>query len=206
MRKTQFTAIDSPIRVIEFLDMQTIHCTQKLLKELGKQSATIPESRPQKGFLGPWHANLIRIDRRKCVLFTNDLTLYSFLVPEVKKTDLVKFRELFLIHLKANLIKEGFGMGDINKALGECDEINVAPTKNRSVLGSMNDFVRQLEFIISRFGGLDRTDMLAVNMEINRIPMGTFKKYGFPIRKLYELFGRRDKIVFDMPFPDQDIQ
>jgi hypothetical protein len=73
-------------------------------------------------------------------------------------------------------------------------------TIHRSVLGSMNDFVRQLEFFISRFGGLDRTDMLAVNMQINRTPMGTFKKYGFPIAKLYELFGRRDKIVFDVSF------
>ena len=28
-----------------------------------------------------WHANLLRIDRRKCVLFTQDATLYSVFVP-----------------------------------------------------------------------------------------------------------------------------
>ena len=185
--------------------MQTIHCTQKLLKELGKQGATIPQSESQHGFLGPWHANLIRIERRKCILFTNDLTLYSFLVPEVKKADIIKFRELFLIHLKVNFIKEGFGTEEINKALGEYDEIAVAPTRNRSVLGSMNDFVNQLEFFISRFGGLDRANMLAINMQINRIPMGALK-YHYPVEKVYELFGRRDKITLAMPFPFQDMQ
>ncbi len=65
--------------------MQPIHCTQKLLKELGKRGAGVPQPEPQRGLLGPWHANLIRIERRKCILFTNDLTLYSFLVPGVKK-------------------------------------------------------------------------------------------------------------------------
>lgn len=175
--------------------MQTIHCTQKLLKELGKPGATIPQSEPRQGLLGPWHANLIRIERRKCVLFTNDLTLYSFLVSEVKKAYLSNFRELFLIHLKVNLIKEGFGSSDTNKVLAEYNEIAIAPTKNRSVLGSMNDFVNQYEFLVARSGGLDRADMLAVNMQINRIPMGALK-YHFPIEKVYELFGRHDKVIF----------
>jgi hypothetical protein len=169
------------------------------LKERDKKDAPTPNPATQGSFLGPWHANLIRIERRKCVLFTNDLTLYSFLVPGVKKTHLSNFRELFLIHLKMNLVKEGFGKEDINKALGEYDEIAVAPTKNRSVLGSMNDFVNQYEFLVTRSGGLDRADMLAVNMQINRIPMGALR-YHYPIEKVYELFGRHDKVIFSPRF------
>jgi len=61
----------------------------------------------------------------------------------------------------------------------------------------MNDFVNQYNFSISRFGGLDGADMLAVNMQINRIPMGALK-YRYPIDKLYELFGRQDKVT--LPF------
>jgi hypothetical protein len=173
--------------------MQTIHCTQKLLKELGKQGATIPQSATQHSLLGPWHANLIRIERRKCSLFTNGCTLYSFLVPGVKKADLNNFRELFLLHLKMNLMKEGFRTEDINKALGAYEEISVAPTTNRSVLGSMNDLVNQSDFLVYRAGGLDKADMLLVNMLLNRIPMGALK-YQYPIEKLYERFGRQDKV------------
>lgn len=52
--------------------------------------------------------------------------LYSFLVPGVKKADLKNFRELFLLHLKMNLMKEEFGAEDINNALEEYKEITVA--------------------------------------------------------------------------------
>ena len=173
--------------------MQTIHCTQKLLKELGKQGATIPKSETQHSFLGPWHANLIRIERRKCILFTNDFTLYSFLVPGVKKADLNNFRDMFLLHLRINLIKEGFSAEDIHNTLVEYEEIAVAPTTNRSVLGSMNDLVNQSDSLVHRAGGLDKADILVVNMLINRIPMGALK-YQYPIEKLYERFGRQDKV------------
>jgi len=173
--------------------VQIIHCTKKLLTELEAppNGSMVPE--PLSGFLGPWHANLIRIERRKCILLTNDSTLYSFLIPGVKKKDLSNFRELFALHLKMNLAKEGFGPEDIAKALREYDEIAIAPTANRSVLGSMNDLAYQADFLVSRAGGLEKGDILTVNMMLNRIPMGAIK-YRYAIDELYELFGRTDKI------------
>jgi uncharacterized protein DUF6933 len=55
--------------------MRIIHCTQKLLKELDVPLVE-PEniSAPAEG-LGNWYANLLRIDRKKCLLFTNEKTL-----------------------------------------------------------------------------------------------------------------------------------
>jgi len=145
------------------------------------------------GFLGSWHANLIRIERRKCLLLTNDRTLYSFLIPGAKKKDLGNIREIFVLHLKMNLEKEGFGPEDVNKALEEYSEITIAPTTSRSVLGSMNDLADQVDFLVSRAGGLEEGDILTVNMMLNRIPMGAIK-YRYAIDKVYELFGRTDKI------------
>ncbi len=66
--------------------MQILHCTQKLLTELGTPLLADIPADPEG--LGNWYANLIRIDRRKCLLFTNDKTLYSFLIPAVKKENL----------------------------------------------------------------------------------------------------------------------
>jgi hypothetical protein len=118
----------------------------------------------------------------------------------VKKKDLGNFRELFALHLKMNLAKEGFGPEDITKALEEYGEIVIAPTKNRSVLGSMNDLADQAELLVSRAGGLEKGDILTVNMMLNRIPMGAIK-YDYAIEKLYELFGRTDKILLPInPF------
>lgn len=176
--------------------MQVIHCTKKLLIELGALGSKMPPE-PSAGFLGPWHANLIRIERKKCILFTNDRTLYSFLVPGYKKKDDV--HDLFLLNLNSSLAAEGFGQGDILKALDEYREIAIAPTTNRSVLGSMNDLVNQVEFYIGRAGGLEDAEMLRVNMMLNRVPMGALK-YKYAIEKVYELFGRTDRVRDIDPF------
>jgi hypothetical protein len=170
--------------------MQIIHCTRKLLHELGALGSKMPAEHPA-GVLGPWHANLIRIERRKCILFTNDRTLYSFLVPGVKKKD--DIHELFLLHLNAGLAAEGLKQGEILKALAEYGEIAIAPTSNRSVLGSMNDLAGEVKFLISRAGGLEKADMLRVNMMLNRVPMGALK-YDFAIERVYEHFGRTDRV------------
>ncbi len=170
--------------------MQIIHCTKKLLNELGALGGKMPAKHPT-GVFGPWHANLIRIERRKCVLFTNDRTLYSFLVPGVKKKD--DIHDLFLVNLNAQLAAEGLRQGERLKALTESGEIAFAPTANRSVLGSMNDLVNRVEFLISRAGGLEKADMLRVNMMLNRVPMGALK-YHYDIEKVYELFGRTDAV------------
>ena len=67
--------------------MRLLHCTQKLLKELGKPPLQNPDTSPENSEgLGNWYANLLRIDRRKCLLFTNEKTLYTFLIPKVLKT------------------------------------------------------------------------------------------------------------------------
>ena len=174
--------------------MQIIHCTRKLINELEASPGRSITPEHSSGFLGPWHSNLIRIERRKCLLLTNDRTLYSFLVPGVKKKDLSNFQELFVLHLKMNLGKEGFGPEDINKALEEYSEIEIEKTASRSVLGSTNDLAYQVDFLVSRAGGLEKADMLIVNMMLNRIPMGAIKyPYAIEIEKVYELFGWSDK-------------
>jgi hypothetical protein len=168
--------------------MQIIHCTKKLLNELGALGSKMPAEHPT-GVFGPWHANLIRIERRKCILITNDRTLYSFLVPGVKKKD--DFHEMFLMNLNAHLAAEGLRKGEILTALEEYSEIAIAPTTNRSVLGSMNDLVNQVEFLIHRAGGLEKSDIL--NMMLSRVPMGALK-YHYAVEKASELFVRTDAV------------
>lgn len=61
--------------------MRILYCTQKLLKELNVLPLSDPGEVSSSEGLGNWYANLLRIERRKCLLFTNEKTLYSFLVP-----------------------------------------------------------------------------------------------------------------------------
>ena len=51
--------------------MQLIRCTQKLIKELRIEPS---EQEAQPGNIGGWHANLLRIERKKYVLFSHAKT------------------------------------------------------------------------------------------------------------------------------------
>lgn len=169
--------------------MRIIHCTRKLLKELDvplvePDKISLPTER-----LGNWYANLLRIDRRKCVIFTNEKTLYTFLIPKVLKGNLKNIEEEFLIHLSYNLQNEGFGLEVINRIMQEYGKIGFAKTASKRVLGSMNELAYQYEFQIMRDGGIDNIKILQLNQRINRTPMGALK-YGYPIEGLRKLLDK----------------
>jgi len=167
--------------------VRIIHCTRKLLKELDV-SPIEPDSYPSNTEgLGNWYANLLRIDRRKCLIFTNEKTLYSFLIPKVLKNNLKNIEEEFLINLNYNLQNEGFSLEVINKIMQEYQEIGFAKTVSKSVLGSMNDLAYQYKFEIMRSEGIDNIRIPQLNQRINRTPMRALN-YKFSIEALKNLF------------------
>ncbi|MBM4146179.1 MAG: hypothetical protein FJ240_07875 [Nitrospira sp.] len=169
--------------------MRLLHCTRKLLKELYVplvEPDKIPQ--PTEG-LGNWYANLLRIERRKCLLFTNEKTLYTFLIPKVLKANLRNIEEEFLINLSYNLQAEGFGLDVINRVMKEYQEIGFAKTSNRQVLGSMNEFAFEYDFFIRREGGLEKARIIEINREINRTPMS-------PLKGKYPIDGLRQMIHY----------
>ena len=57
--------------------------------------------------------------------------------------------------------------------LNSLRDIQFATTNNRCVLGSLNEFMFQLRYMIAERGGLDFTDLAELNYELNRIPINT---------------------------------
>ncbi len=165
--------------------MQLIRCTQKLLKELAVPPVAIDNP---PGTLGPWHANLLRIQRRKCVLFTNDSTLYSLFVPGLRKADFEQLPQVFGQSLFRALRLEDFSQQQIEVVLDEIEDLHFAKTNSRSVLGSMNDLAHQLTWIIDSMGGLDECSVDEVNHEINREPMSAIDPH------VYSIYALRNKL------------
>ncbi|MBM4135671.1 MAG: hypothetical protein FJ241_02450 [Nitrospira sp.] len=166
--------------------MRIIHCTRKLLKELD-----VPLVEPDKvplptEGLGNWYANLLRIDRRKCLLFTNEKSLYTFLIPKVLKANLKSMEQEFLIHLSYNLQSEGFGLDVINRVMQEYQEVGFAKTASKKVLGSMNQLTFEYEVLIEQKEGMENIRLLDLNKHINRTIMGALK-YKYPIEALKNL-------------------
>ncbi len=149
--------------------MAIIGCTKKLLTELKEKPADIKQTPAE---LSGWHANIFRADRRKCILFTHDKTLYSLFIPGLLKTHFQNIREVFGQELFKSLLSEDLSQKHIELVLDDISEIKITKTNNRSVLGSMNDLIFNIKFVIDQNGGLMNTDIYELNHNLNRIPMG----------------------------------
>ncbi len=157
-------------------------CTKKFLSELKKNPR---KEDPIIDSFWSWHANTFYIERRKCVLATNDITLFTMFIPALKKPDFQSFNFIFGQQLFKYLLHEKIPQEQIETILSECEDIQYKKTNNRSVLGSMNELKFQLEYHIEAEGGLERTDIFELNHRLNRTIMSSIK-YKYPIEMFIE--------------------
>ena len=167
--------------------MQLVRCTGKLQKEMGLKKADLLEAEPHFSYLGSWHANLIHIDRRKCVLFVNDKTLFNFIAPDVSRTEIRNLNALFKSYLECVLADEGIVASAREKILAEYDEVGYPKTNSKSVLGSMNDLAFHYKYHIREEGGVHSYAVPGIIRKLNHMPMGALE-YTYPIEALRAMY------------------
>ena len=150
---------------------------------MGLKPSSLCEEEPPFSYLGAWHANLIHIDRCKCVLFANDRTLFNFIAPDVSRAAIRELDKLFTIYLSCILADEGFAEADRARMLSEYDEVGFANTNSKSVLGSMNDLAFHYKYHILEAGGVHSPAVPGTIRQLNRMPMHAIKEV-FPIEAL----------------------
>ncbi len=170
--------------------MNYIHCTQKLLQEIKAPVTDLKDLSPDNSGLGNWYCNLFRFNRRKCLIFTNELTLYTFFIYGVMKNDIESLPELFSKNLALNLKQSRIDDRIIEKILEKYTEIGFCKTANKSVLGSMNDFVRHFTFRLADVRELTESEIFFASYTSNEIPMGALK-YRYPVEVLKDLIAER---------------
>jgi hypothetical protein len=115
--------------------MVVLRCTQKLLVRL-KQVGDLPpvESTTR---LGDWYGNILRIGRRQHLLFISERSRLPVALPisEAKRLGTV-----FPDAVCERLAIVGVAAGDIADERARMLEIAFGRTKNRSLLGTLNDF------------------------------------------------------------------
>lgn len=120
--------------------MFVLHATKKLLGRIAQSTACSEASTTTR--MGDWTANLFFIGRQQIVLGVNNKTLLPVLLPIApNKTFLSRFVEGVGEMLMALGIDRQEVLAEM-AAMGECI---VAPTTDRRVLGTINDFGRMLE-------------------------------------------------------------
>jgi hypothetical protein len=155
---------------------------------MGLKKADLVDESPKFSFLGQWHANLIYINRRKCVIFVNDKILLNFIVADVSRAEIRKLDEMFESMFRCVLASEDFSKELIEKVLAEYSKINFGKSNNRSVLGSLNDLAFNYEYSICESGGPHSQEVPAIIARLNRMPMRASVGYIYPLEELGKLF------------------
>jgi len=164
--------------------MQLIRCTQKLQEKLpvvANDDVDIPPA-------SCWHANLIRIDHYDCLLITHDTTLFSLFVPDVTRQDFQHFTPLFGQTLFKAMRHFNFRQAQIEYMLDNSREIQLSKTNSRSVLGSMNDMKKMLDYTVYQHGKLAHVGMGEIFQLLNHTPFKAIG-YNYSEEKLREMLG-----------------
>jgi len=94
-----------------------------------------------------WYANLLWIDRRKCLLVTHAGTLFSVFVADVHAADVRPIGRFIVPLIERELQVEGLPTDTFGSLTP--DDVIITKTADRSVLGCMNDMSFVCESVIS---------------------------------------------------------
>ena len=140
-----------------------LRCTAKMLTLLGVRATALPDVPPSAD---DWYLNLLWIDRRKCLLLTHAGTLFPVFAADVRKADLQPIGPYIVGLAEEHLRSEGLAPD----ALGPLDpeDVHLAKTANRSILGVMNDAAVHARYRVEVMGGIDRSDTVFLNRFLRR--------------------------------------
>jgi hypothetical protein len=115
--------------------MVVLRCTQKLLVRL-KKAGDLPavESTTR---LGDWYGNILRIGRRQYLLFISEPSRLPVVLPI---TESKRLTTVFPDAVCERLAIVGVNPEDIADERARMSEIAFGRTRNRSLLGTLNDF------------------------------------------------------------------
>ncbi len=138
-----------------------LRCTKKLLAVI-KPRQLVEEAPDGED----WYANLLWFDGRKCLLLTHAATLFTVFEPAVQAAGLRDTGRLVTGLVERELLREQLP-ADTFGAL-EPEQVLLAKTADRSVLGCMNDMAFLCEIVIDKAGGLAGTDIAELNQALRR--------------------------------------
>ncbi|MFT4608747.1 MAG: hypothetical protein ACI9V8_001773 [Urechidicola sp.] len=139
--------------------MILIHATKKLFAKLPvndqgflpEQSATQilqAQGSLSSSVLSGWHANLLTIQRRQCILLVHDTTRFSLFIPCLTKPDFANLNGCFEDALMNTLIKVGANDKQLDAVHRYLAPLQIDTDCNRSSQGSMNQMKADIEHML----------------------------------------------------------
>lgn len=168
-----------------------IHCTQKLatrIPSIADLHDPGAERDRQAGSLISWHAHLLTLDRRQCVLFCYDATRYVLFLPGLRAPQLAErgrwHCDLFLAVLQA----QGLAQHHIARAGLRLGPLQMDRNTDRSVLASMNRVAGDLQFgLLGETANVMELDPIKTSLWLNDRPCTIHKKWIWPDKSMREI-------------------
>ncbi|RXI96461.1 plasmid pRiA4b ORF-3 family protein [Anaerobacillus alkaliphilus] len=121
-----------------------IHCTKKLLDELKIKPSIETEENP----LFSWHANILIINRKKTVVFVNDLNRFVVVLYGLKAKELQKLDECFIRGIREVFQAEGIQEEVIEDYLQQVKQVSFAKTKGRTYVARLNRDCEDIQYLL----------------------------------------------------------
>jgi hypothetical protein len=164
-----------------------LRCTKKLLDRIKPEIVAAGQSDTA---LGNWYATVL-FWKPQVALLVSERTLLPVLMPLAPAVTLAR---RFPAQLALVLKEHGVPSEFIAQEVWRMDKVQYAKTANRSVVGILNEFVKQAEFWLAAYAYEkgDDDDLLAISVKLAETPCSPL--YNGPVspdRALHELVKAR---------------
>ncbi|HCG87855.1 MULTISPECIES: hypothetical protein [unclassified Alteromonas] len=126
-----------------------LHCTKKLYAKLPEKVKVAEQTASAIGIQAQWlnwHANLITIQRRQCVIAVHDATRFTLFIPCLTKKDFANLdwhlNDVFI----NTLLKSDMPPELVNAAATNYQPLTFDTNCNRSVQGTMNQVAQEIDY------------------------------------------------------------
>ena len=147
-----------------------LRCTSRLLTTIGGKTKPVLNTAAAAS-ARDFYANLIWIEGRKCLIVTHAGTLFSIFTPDVRANDLRPLGRFVVPLIRDALNSEGLPSNTFGDLVA--DEVELAKTADRSVLGCMNEMAWFSELAIMDAGNIRLLDVAQLNHQLRRLIFGT---------------------------------
>ncbi|MFC0272259.1 plasmid pRiA4b ORF-3 family protein [Metabacillus herbersteinensis] len=158
-----------------------IQCTKKLLDEL----KVTPDTPIEKDPLFSWHANLLKLGRKKTLVLVNDKNRYAIVLYGLKAKDMKNIDKLILKVVRETFQAECIKDEIIEQFIQHSNNVVFSKTKDRTSVARMN---KACEYVYYFEDLLDNDAIIQVEMSlrISSLLVGDGKNsYIYPNKEMY---------------------
>ena len=152
--------------------MTRVFCSKKLYSLFDHIDNHLPADCMTRS-LNNWNAQLFYTDRKKNMIFINNLTCYSIFILDLKKKDLPNISHIFKQRLKVQLQQDKIVLtsSEFDKIFEPVDMKFFKTNNDRKIIGTMSDLIYQFKGIrADNYTHIDSMDINYVNSNLNNIP------------------------------------